>query len=136
MRAILFYATRFGWVPHERVLDEAADTAEPGTVENTVVVFVHVEPHDEPVLSVKATKLKKQIRRLTTKWRTDRITFHSFSHLAREKAHPAAAKAFLDEMEQRLTKAGFEVQRSPFGYFTDFELNTPGAPLTRVYKEL
>jgi DNA-binding ferritin-like protein len=60
--------------------------------------------------------------------------FHSFSHLAEEKADPAQAKALFDRAQERLIKAGYEAVQTPYGYFNELEIKAPGHPLARIYK--
>lgn len=49
---------------------------------------------------------------------------HSFSHLAETKADADFTRELLARASQRLTKAGYDVWQTPFGYFLD--LQVPG----------
>jgi hypothetical protein len=48
---------------------------------------------------------------------------------------PDAGHALLRRAQERLENAGYEVAQTPYGYFSDLVISTPGHPLARVYKE-
>ena len=134
MRVIFWYCDHFSWVPTMRSLDDAPD-AQPAALEKAVVAFVHVEPQDVEGDNYQETKLVKNAKWLARKWDTRKIVLHSFSHLGEEKALPAAAQALLCRAQERLENADYEVVQTPYGYFNDLVIRTPGHPLARVYKE-
>ena len=51
-------------------------------------------------------------------------------------APPAAAVALLDDVAARLAGASFTVHRSPFGWFTRWDLQAKGHPLSRVARTI
>jgi len=57
---------------------------------------------------------------------------HSFAY---SKADPEFSQALLEEVAERLTKNGFEVMMTPFGYFNEFAIHVAGDSLAKVFKE-
>ena len=133
MRVLFLFCERFAWTPAMRTMDDAPPAA-PGSVERAVVAFVHVEPGDTEEGSGAETKLVKNAKWLARKWDVPTIVLHSFTHLAEEKAEPAAALELLTRAGRRLAAAGYEPVATPWGYFLDLELRAPGHPLARIFK--
>lgn len=134
MRVLFWYCDAFGWRPAMKTLAHMPD-ADPCTMENVVVAFVHVEPGDIKEKSSAETKLVKNAKWLARKWAVTDILLHSFTHLAEAKADPDEAKALLDRVRDRLVKAGYQTALSAYGYFNDLKMEAPGHPLARIYKE-
>jgi hypothetical protein len=131
MRLLMWYCKNFSWVPAIKTLPDAPE-AKAGEAVDCVVAFIHVEPGDD---SYQETKLVKNIKWLCKKWETKSVLLHSFTHLGEKKAEPEAAKIILEAAFSRLVKAGLTTTTTPYGYFLDLTFDTPGHPLSRVYKE-
>jgi len=134
MRVLFWYCDRFDWTPAFQALPDASDAA-PSENENTVVAFIHIEPQDVESKNSAETKLVKNAKWLARKWKIKQIVLHSFTHLGQEKAEPSKARALLDRVQQRLEDADYSVIQTPYGYFLDLNIQAPGHPLARVYKE-
>ena len=65
-----------------------------------------------------------------------RVVLHSFTHLGGENASPEFARGFLEELDERLSATGYEVARTPFGWFCEWELSVYGESLAKVWKEI
>ncbi len=135
MRLLLWYCSRFGWKPTQKTIDSMAD-GNPGEVQNAVVAFVHIEPEDETRSQKVETKLIKNLKWLSAKWETKNLVLHSFTHLAEEKADVHFGRGFFDRVRARLTQSGFRVVETPYGHFNDLNLQAPGHPLARIFKQL
>jgi hypothetical protein len=134
MRILLWYCTRFDWVPTIKTL-ENAPAAAAAMNENAIVAFIHVEPDDSAPGSSAETKLVKNTKWLARKWDTKQIILHSFTHLGEHKAEPEQAKALIDSVERRLVCAGYTAGQTSYGYFNDLVIKAPGHALARIYKE-
>ncbi len=134
MRILLWYCERFAWTPAVKTLDNAPD-AKAGEYKDAVVAFVHVEPVDIEKGASTETRLIKNIKWAARKNETDTILLHSFTHLGEDKADPADALAVLDRAQERLEKAGYKAVQTPWGHFLNLELNAPGHPLARIFKQ-
>ena len=136
MKLLIIYANTFAYKTSSKSLESAPETAEQNTIENAVVGFIHVEEKDEPNLSNVETKLVKNLKWAARKNNTERIVLHSFTHLSESKASSEITKQLLDNSEQRLKKANYEVYQTPFGYFLDLDVKAPGYPLARLFKDV
>jgi len=136
MKLLMIYASRFAYRTSLRSLDSVPETDEHKIIENAVVGFIHIEERDEVNLSNVETKLIKNLKWAARKNNTGKIVLHSFTHLSESKAAPEITKKLLDNSEQRLKKADYEVYQTPFGYFLDLNVNAPGTPLARLFKEI
>ena len=76
----------------------------------------------------------KNLKWAARKNETKKIVLHSFTHLSESKASSEMTKQLLDNSEKRLKEAKYEVYQTPFGYFLDLDVKTPGNPLARLFK--
>jgi hypothetical protein len=134
MRVLFWYCERFDWKPAMKTLEDAP-AAEASANASTVVAFVHIEPSDVDSDSSAETKLVKNAKWLARKWDIKRIVLHSFTHLGEAKAEPDAARALMNRARERLFNSGYDVTVTPYGYFLDLNIEAPGHPLARIYKE-
>jgi hypothetical protein len=136
MKLLMIYANRFAYETNLKSLESVPETTEQKTIENAVVGFIHVEEKDEVNLSNVETKLIKNLKWAARKNNTERIVLHSFTHLSESKASSEITKQLLDNSEQRLKNADYEIHQTPFGYFLDLDIDAPGNPLARLFKDI
>jgi hypothetical protein len=136
MKLLMIYANRFAYKTNLKSLESVPETTEQKTIENAVVGFIHVEEKDEVNLSNVETKLIKNLKWAARKNNTERIVLHSFTHLSESKASSEITKQLLDNSEQRLKSADYEIHQTPFGYFLDLDVDAPGNPLARLFKDI
>jgi len=132
----MIYTNRFAYQTSLKSLESASKTSEQKVIENAVVGFIHVEEKDEANFSKVETKLIKNLKWAARKNKTERIVLHSFTHLSESKAKSEMTKQLLNNSEQRLKKADYEVHQTPFGYFLDLDVKAPGNPLARLFKDI
>jgi hypothetical protein len=136
MKLLMIYANHFAYRTSQKSLESIADVADQQRIENTVVGFIHVEETDEARLSNVETKLVKNLKWAARKNDTNRIVLHSFTHLSDSKARSDLTKQLLDNAEERLCQADYETCQTPFGYFLDLDIQAPGHPLARLFKDI
>ncbi len=112
------------------------DHTEKKEYENIQAAFIQVEKEDEENETAVKKKLLKNLKWIAGKNNTKHIILHSFAHLSESKADPVFTKTIFDDIDERLTNSGFQVEQTPFGYFLDLEINAPGYSLARVFKNL
>ncbi len=91
-------------------------------ITNVLTAFIHVEKEDEDDMVKKEKKLVKNL-----KWA---------AHLSESKADPDITKGLFDSVEERLKGSGYQISQTPFGYFLDLEIKTPGYSLARIFKAI
>ena len=135
MRLLMIYSDLFSYEPAKTNLELAETNAGPARLQNVLVAFIHMETTDEENLANVETKLVKNLKWAARKNETQQIVLHSFAHLSESKADPELTKELFDRAEKRLQSSGYETHQTPFGYFLDLNVQAPGNPLTRLYKE-
>ncbi|MFO1011115.1 MAG: threonyl-tRNA synthetase editing domain-containing protein [Planctomycetota bacterium] len=135
MKLLSFLARRFAWTPHA-ASPAAAGPAEPGAMEDCVVLFLHAERADaDSARSASVVRqLVKHVRWQARPRALTRVVLHSFTHLGAESAEPAATRALFDALRAELERRGFEVRETPFGYTNAWELAVHGESLAKVWK--
>lgn len=135
MRIILFYAPSFWYRTYRKVLDDVPDHDIERNAESAVVVFYHAEAEDAEKKGGVVTKLVKNIKWLAGKFGTRTVVLHSFSHLSLSKAPSALTVEMITDARDRLFRAGFSVDETPFGYLNEWKMHVAGESLAKVYKE-
>jgi len=136
MKLLMIYMDNFSYKPTIKTIESMPDFTEEVSYKNVQAAFIQVEESDtENETSVKK-KLLKNLKWIAGKNNTKHIILHSFAHLSESKAEPEFTKALFDNIDERLTGSGFEVNQTPFGYFLDLKVDAPGFSLARVFKDL
>lgn len=135
MKLLTFQAKRFQWRPYSKTLPDAPEQHAGKEVTDAVVVFLEAEKQDEGNPSVMRQAVK-HVKWLANKKQLKRVVLHSFSHLGGDTATPDLADSFLSELGTRLESTGYEVARTPFGYFCEWEISVYGDSLAKVWKQI
>jgi hypothetical protein len=135
MKLLIFYVNSFSFETHHKGLDSAEDIEIKDKIENAILGFIHVEEKDESNSSDVETKLIKNLKWVARKNDTNKIILHSFNHLSESNANPDFTKQILTNAELRLKNSEYETYQTPFGYFLNIQLDAPGKPLARIFKE-
>jgi len=135
MKILMFYAPEFWFKTFQKVLDEVEDRDIEEKTENAIVVFYHVEAEDDEKRSSVLTKLIKNIKWLSGKFKTKNLVIHSFNHLSTSKASPDFSNLLIEDAKARLTNSGFVITETPFGYLNEWKIHVAGESLAKVFKE-
>ena len=137
MRILAFQSPRFAWKPASQTLPDAAP-ASAAEVADCLVAFLHIEADDEEEAARKRAfkHTLKHLKWLANKRELRNVVLHSFAHLGGDNSTPAFARAFLDELAERLQNTGYTVQQTPFGWFCSWELAVHGDSLAKVWKRI
>lgn len=136
MKLLMIYCTKFAYKTSMKTLDSFPDLDENKSYANAITGFIQIEESDENNLAYIETKLVKNLKWAAGKNNTKIIILHSFAHLSESKARPEITKELFDNAETRLVKSGYEVYQTPFGYFLDLDIQAPGTPLARLFKDI
>jgi threonyl-tRNA synthetase len=101
-------------------------------VEEALLILVSVEKQDELNPDHVAKKAVDEISKLANQLKVRVIVLHPFAHLFAEMSSPEIALETLKFAEEGLIQCGFNVTRTPFGWFNTLELKAKGHPLSRV----
>lgn len=136
MKLLTFQARRFRWKSFSKTLSEAEDLDVDQAVEECVVVFLHAEEADAAVRASVFKKTLKHVKWLANKRGMKSVVLHSFTHLGATSAPPEFARAFLEELAERLRATGYTLWITPFGWFCEWDLSVYGDSLAKVWKEV
>ncbi len=135
MKLLMFYVHDWWYKTASKTLPEAPDLTKEEAVGSAAVVFFHAEAEDEAKRESVLQKFVKNTKWIAGKFGTKNVVLHSFNHLSSSKSSPEFAKALLDEVGERLERTGYQVMRTPFGYFNEFRMHVAGDSLAKVFKE-
>jgi hypothetical protein len=134
MRLLILHADRFAYTVTEatrsRLREEVVEATY--TVADALLALASVEQGDAVAPDEAAERAAAEIAGLARQLGVARVVLHPFAHLFGEPAAPGVAVAVLDATKARLEAAGLGVHRSPFGWFTRWDLQAKGHPLSRV----
>ncbi len=136
MKILMIYTPSFWFKTYEKVLESVPDQEIEDTNNNAVVVLYHVEAEDVERKSSVLTKLLKNIKWLSGKFKTKNLVLHSFNHLSVSKAPPDFSKELISSAKERLTNSGFDILETPFGYLNEWKIHVAGESLAKVFKDL
>jgi threonyl-tRNA synthetase len=134
MRLLILHVDRFAYTvtePSRSRLREPVGTPR-FVLEEGLLVLASVEQADAAAPGRVAERAAAELLHLARQLGVQRAVVHPFAHLFGEPAPPRLALAVLDDLAGRLTAAGLAVHRSPFGWFTRWDLQAKGHPLSRV----
>ena len=135
MKLLIFYVDKFAFETNQKGLETASNVEIHEAIENAVVGFIHAEEQDEENAASVETKLVKNLKWASRKNDTNRIVLHSFNHLSSSSAGPEFTMNLFNQVEERLKKADYLTSQTPFGYFLNLDMQAPGKPLARIFKE-
>jgi len=138
MKLLTFQARHFAWQSFRRTLEDVPDVEVDERVEDAVVVFIHAEAQDEPDEGHRRAfkHTLKHIKWLANKRGLKTVVLHSFAHLGGDNAHPDYALRFIEQLAERLCNTGYDVSRTPFGYFCSWQIDVYGDSLAKVFKQI
>lgn len=135
MKLLIFYTDRFGFETSKKGLETVDDLEISEQIENSIVAFIHAEEQDQENENYVETKLVKNLKWAARKNETERIVLHSFNHLSSSSASPEFTKELFNNVEERLSNSNYKTSQTPFGYFLNLDMQAPGNPLARIFKE-
>ncbi|UGV41022.1 threonyl-tRNA synthetase editing domain-containing protein [Methanococcoides orientis] len=136
MKMLMFDTEYFWFETFSKTLDHVDDAEREEKIEDTAVVFIHVEAEDElrknKVVKSAVANLKWYLNKVNKK----RIVLHSFAHLSSSKSSPEFAVEVILAIKEKLDSKGFDVHTTVFGYFSEFSIHVRGESMAKVFKEI
>jgi threonyl-tRNA synthetase len=139
LRLLLIHADSFSYAVREKAVPNP-ETIDPsrlsGDLSELLVAFCTVEAEDEADPNEVAEIASKSIAETARTVRTQRVMIYPYAHLSSSLASRDIAINVLAMMELRIKSEGFEVWRSPFGYYKSFKLSCKGHPLSELSRTI
>jgi threonyl-tRNA synthetase len=139
VRLLLVHADRFEYEAREKAVKEPEPLDEShkrGALENGLVVFSTVEKNDEQEPEQIATNAASSIEEVLGWLRTKRVMVYPYAHLSTSLASREPAISILKALEEKLAQKGYEVSRSPFGWYKSFTITAKGHPLSELSRTI
>ncbi len=139
MRLLLVHADKFEY----EALDKAVKTPEPlddshkkGSMEDGLVVFCTVEKGDEQAPDRVVTNASTSIEEVMGWLKAKKVMIYPYAHLSTTLASRDPAINILKGLENELASKGYEVKRSPFGWYKSFTITAKGHPLSELSRTI
>jgi threonyl-tRNA synthetase len=105
-------------------------------VEDALIILASIEKPDESNPSYILKKAIEEVAELSQQLKVKTLVLHPFTHLFGQLSKPDVAIMALKLMKEGLEQRGFEVTRTPFGWFNTLELKAKGHHLSRVARRI
>jgi threonyl-tRNA synthetase len=139
MRLLLVHADRFEYEAREKAVKEPEPLDEShkrGSLENGLVVFSTVEKNDEQDPEQIAANAASSIEEVLGWLKTKKVMVYPYAHLSTNLASREPAILILKALEEKLAQKGYEVSRSPFGWYKSFTITAKGHPLSELSRTI
>jgi len=138
MRLLLLHCEHFQYTIREKAVKnpEPLENNEQGEFQNVLVAFCTVEKEDESDHEQVVREVSKSITEVAKSVHTNNILVYPYAHLSSSLASRDPAIKILHGLSESLRADGFEVHRSPFGYYKSFQLHCLGHPLSELSRTI
>jgi threonyl-tRNA synthetase len=138
MRLLLLHCESFEYEVRQTAVKnpEPLENNRAGKFENVLVAFSTIEKEDEQNPAEVVGKATESVAEVAKSVKTNRILVYPYAHLSSSLAAAGTAISILQQMSMTLNEMGFEVHRSPFGYYKSFSLHCLGHPLSELSRTI
>ena len=136
MKLLMFNTHEFWFKTFKNTLDVNNEEDTERTVENSLVIFIHIEEGDTDRKERVIKKATDNIAWLAKKTGRNKVVLHSFAHLADSKSECTVAYAIFLALQQGLINRGLDTTMTPFGYLNEFRIQVLGDSLAKVWKSI
>ena len=138
MRLLLLHCEHFEYSIREEAVKnpEPLEKNERGEFHNILVAFCTVEKEDEYDPEQVIREVSKSIIEVARSVHTDNLLVYPYAHLSSSLASRDPAIQILQGVSEELRTDGFNVHRSPFGYYKSFKLHCLGHPLSELSRTI
>ncbi|MFP4045955.1 MAG: threonine--tRNA ligase [Candidatus Aenigmatarchaeota archaeon] len=136
MKLLLLHSSHLEYQAHKKALDSAEDTdKEKHRTEECLVAFNALDEGDEKNLESVATQAAEEIKDVAEQVNVENIVIYPWVHLTSTPGKPDKAEKIQAMMEDKL-KDEYDVTKSPFGWYKEFEIHVKGHPLSELSREI
>jgi len=136
MKELIVHADRVSYevTKKTRLAEEISGEMKKGEMEDVLWVRIAVEKSDEGNLDSLVKKAVADIEEVASQVKAKNVMLYPYAHLlmGSKPSKPEAAIELIKKMEKELKGKGFEVMRSPFGWYKKFTVSCKGHPLSEL----
>ena len=139
MRLLLLHCEYFEYSVREQAIknpEKLDDASKGGRFENTLVAFCTIEKEDEPNPNEVVEKATVSIAEVADSVHTGHVLVYPYAHLSSSLASRDTAISIVEGLTTMLREKGYDVHRSPFGYYKSFNLHCLGHPLSELSRTI
>jgi len=139
LKLLLIHADRFEYETKEKAVKEPEpiqDATKRGHLEDGLVAFCTIEKPDEAQPDIVVENAADSIEEVLGWIKTRRVMVYPYAHLSTNLASGDAALKILKTLEEKLSSRGYEVSRSPFGWYKGFTITAKGHPLSELSRTI
>ncbi len=139
MRVLLIHADHFEYETKEKAIKNPEDVSidkRKGSMDEVLVAFCTVEKVDEKNPEDISQKASDSIDEVAKQVKAKNIMIYPYAHLSSELGSRDKAIPLLKGIETNLRSRGYNVARSPFGWYKSFEIKCKGHPLSELSRSL
>src|SRR5208337_3231577 len=138
MRILLLHCEHFQYTIREKAVKnpEPLESNDHGEFQNVLVAFCTIEKEDESDQNQVVREVSKSIIEVARSVHTNNILVYPYAHLSSSLASRDPAIKILQGLSERIRIEGFDVHRSPFGYYKSFQLHCLGHPLSELSRTI
>lgn len=138
MRLLLLHCEHFEYATREEAIKspEPLENNESGSFQNVLVAFCTVEKEDESDPQRVVKEASRSVADVANSVKVRNILVYPYAHLSSSLGSRDASISILQSLSTELQAEGFEVHRSPFGYYKSFELRCLGHPLSELSRTI
>jgi threonyl-tRNA synthetase len=138
MRLLLLHCDSFEYEVRQTAVKnpEPLEDNRAGKFGEVLVAFSTIEREDEQNPDEVVRKATESIAEVAKSVKTNRVLIYPYAHLSSSLASAAVAISILQQSALALSEMGFEVHRSPFGYYKSFSLHCLGHPLSELSRTI
>lgn len=118
------------------VAEKIEDDVRSGRMEEALTAFTAVEKPDEASPQYVIDKAAEAIASVAGQVKTSSIMLYPYAHLSSNLSSPKTAVDVLKGLEDALKSKGYEVKRSPFGWYKAFTIKCKGHPLSELSRTI
>ncbi|MBN1274700.1 threonine--tRNA ligase [Candidatus Woesearchaeota archaeon] len=136
MKILAIHADYLNFEVKKQAIKDAEPVKDPkASLKECLVVFTAVEKADEANPGGASQQLASQVMDIASQVKTKSVVLYPYAHLSSDLGNPKAAKEILAKADDALKQEGFQVTRSPFGWYKSFEISCKGHPLAELSRE-
>ena len=138
MRILLLHCEHFQYTIREKAVKnpEPLESNDHGEFQNVLVAFCTIEKEDESDQNQVVREVSKSIIEVAKSVHTNNILVYPYAHLSSSLASRDPAIKILQGLSESIRIEGFDVHRSPFGYYKSFQLHCLGHPLSELSRTI
>jgi threonyl-tRNA synthetase len=138
MRLLLLHCDHFEYSTREEAIKnpEPLESNASGEFQNVLVAFCTIEKEDESDPRQVVADATRSIAEVARSVKTNNILVYPYAHLSSSLGARDPAIKVLHGLAEDLRADGFDVHRSPFGYYKSFGLRCLGHPLSELSRTI